>query len=695
MVLVLIGAALFSITDEPFALPFKAGLVLIFGGLIAFGLGLGFAGVMAKAKWKKSLGAVDLVLCAVVGVAVVLLAFQPRLFFFRPISPAEWREDLHFLTDTISHQHKDPFTVMSRQDFERDAQALDDRIGQLSESQIVMEMIKLVAMMQDGHSLLVPFVPFHMLPLQLYQFSDGLYITDASSEFAALVGCRVAKVGNAPIERVRRAMRPLVSASNESAVDEWIPMYYLVAEFLRDLGFTRDAGHVELVLERPADRAVFSAKVSAVPWYAYAYWYFRPLARWKFAVARYRNDLPVPLKNREDNYWFELQEPSRTLYLQFNTVRDKESESIAQFSERLNEFANTHPFDRCVIDLRDNDGGDNTLLEPLVRVIGENPNINRRNKLFTLIGRKTFSAAVNLTTELENRTATLLVGEPTMSGPNHFGDNRLFRLPHSRLVFFLSSARHRRSDPSDTRTAHFPDIPVPLTYADYVAGRDPVMEAVLNYVPRELPTVDMVGIDLRPLVGRYEWSFERALEITLAGRRGRAAVTDYLQTPLYPVSAKRFVTDIPGMELQVVKREHGAAMEVMCKTRGYEKLLRRLPDSVRTPFELLQAGEYDKAIQAYRAFHRQHPNDDLVSEGRLNGLGYQFLRSLRFKEAQAVFQLNTQLYPTSSNAFDSLAEAFEASGDTASAIDHYSKAAQLDSGNAHARTKLAKLEARN
>src|SRR5262249_46166889 len=159
----------------------------------------------------------------------------------RPISPAEWKEDLRFLSDTVTHHHKDAFAVMTRQDLDRDVQALDDKIGQLSESQIVMEMIKLVAKMEDGHSLLVPFVPFHLLPLQLYQFSDGLYITEAASAYAELVGCRIMQVSDTPIEDVRGALRPLVSASNESAVDEWLPMYYLVAEFLRDLGFTRDA----------------------------------------------------------------------------------------------------------------------------------------------------------------------------------------------------------------------------------------------------------------------------------------------------------------------------------------------------------------------------------------------------------------------------------------------------------------------
>src|SRR5262249_41791861 len=172
-------------------------------------------------------------------------------------------------------------------------------------------------------------------------------------------------------------------------------------------------------------------------------------------------------------------------------------------------------------------------------------------------------------------------------------------------------------------------------------------------------------------------------------------VTDYFETALYPISAAKFVTDIPGMEFQLVKHEKGTDMEVLCKMRGYQKLLRRLPAGVRTPFELLEAGEYDQAIEASRVFRRDHPDDDLISEDRLNGLGYQFLRNTRLKEALAVFRLNTQLYPNSSNAFDSFAEAFEAIGDMPSAIDYYRRAVQLDSKNTHARKKLAKLEARN
>jgi hypothetical protein len=216
----------------------------------------------------------------------------------------------------------------------------------------------------------------------------------------------------------------------------------------------------------------------------------------------------------------------------------------------------------------------------------------------------------------------------------------------------------------------------------------------LTYLPVQVRAAGVSDDSLRPLVGRYGWSFERALEVKASSRRGLLEVTDYFQTPVYPVSSTEFVTDIPGIRLRIVKQERGAATEIVHETRGYQKVLRRLPAGARTPLELLRAGPFDEAVEAYRNYRGQHPDEDAVSEGRLNRLGYQCLSSSRVEEALAWFRLNTQLYPNSSNAFDSLAEAFEAVGDAPSAVDHYQRAVQLDPGNTHARKRLAKLPAR-
>ncbi len=82
----------------------------------------------------------------------------------------------------------------------------------------------------------------------------------------------------------------------------------------------------------------------------------------------------------------------------------------------------------------------------------------------------------------------------------------------------------------------------------------------------------------------------------------------------------------------------------------------------------------------------------MVSESRLNDLGYQFLSNKRFKEAIMIFKLSTEFYPNSSNTFDSLGEAYAASDDTKLAIASYQKAVELDANNSNSRMRLKKLK---
>jgi Tfp pilus assembly protein PilF len=56
-----------------------------------------------------------------------------------------------------------------------------------------------------------------------------------------------------------------------------------------------------------------------------------------------------------------------------------------------------------------------------------------------------------------------------------------------------------------------------------------------------------------------------------------------------------------------------------------------------------------------------------------------------------VFTLTTEEYPSSSNAFDSLAEAYQVSGDAKAAKATYEKALALDPTNEHSRTALMQL----
>lgn len=67
----------------------------------------------------------------------------------------------------------------------------------------------------------------------------------------------------------------------------------------------------------------------------------------------------------------------------------------------------------------------------------------------------------------------------------------------------------------------------------------------------------------------------------------------------------------------------------------------------------------------------------LPSEVLINNVGYALLRAGRNLEAIDAFKRNTELYPSSANVYDSLAEAYERSGQKRHAVDNYEKAFKL------------------
>ena len=72
-----------------------------------------------------------------------------------------------------------------------------------------------------------------------------------------------------------------------------------------------------------------------------------------------------------------------------------------------------------------------------------------------------------------------LVGEAPGGGLNIYGDVEVVTLPASKIVVLISDRYHERA-PGDTRLALTPDVPVEVSWADYLAGRDPVLEAALT-----------------------------------------------------------------------------------------------------------------------------------------------------------------------------------------------------------------------
>jgi hypothetical protein len=193
---------------------------------------------------------------------------------------------------------------------------------------------------------------------------------------------------------------------------------------------------------------------------------------------------PLYVQHMDKAQWFEFLADRKTVYFQFNGVRNDPAESLAAFADRLTKFIDANDVERLVIDMRWNNGGNTALSPPLLLDIISNRKINQRGRLFVIIGRRTFSAAQNTATYFERFTKATFVGEPTGSSPNFVGEEVPITLPFSKVMANVSHLFWQSSWPQDQRVWLAPQIYVPPTFADFSAGRDGALEAILKLQSR-------------------------------------------------------------------------------------------------------------------------------------------------------------------------------------------------------------------
>jgi len=108
-------------------------------------------------------------------------------------------------------------------------------------------------------------------------------------------------------------------------------------------------------------------------------------------------------------------------------------------------------------------------------------------------------------------------------------------------------------------------------------------------------------------------------------------------------------------------------------------------------YRIIHASGIQKGLQQYKVLERGNEYD--LGESELNSLGYQLLYGDRnARGAIDIFKLNSTKHPLSSNAFDSLGEAYQVNGERRRAIVSYEIAVTLDPLNGHAKEMLKKLQ---
>ena len=385
-----------------------------------------------------------------------------------------WRYDLALLARELKRRHYAPFKKTSETEFDALVKKLHEEIPRLKDEQIQVGLMKLARLMGDAHTYLRPTYAqppdVRAVPIQLYLFTEGVFIIRAAPKYADLVGRQVLRVGGRSIEQVLDALDPVISQDNGMGPKLIGPMMLSSTRTLFGLGLISDPDKMKMTVRDPQGQTR-TVTLNEDGGEAKADWPSARRGAW----------LPEPLYLKSEvNYWFEYLPDTKMVYFQFNRVAN-DGEPLRQFCERLFRFINEHDVERFVIDLRWNGGGNNLLNQPLLHGLIRSGKVNQRGKLFVIIGRNTASAAMSVAAEIERHTDAIFVGEPTGSSPNFVGQEVGLRLPYSGMRGSISDLYWQNSRAMDFRIWIAPELYAPPSFAYFRANRDPALEAILDY----------------------------------------------------------------------------------------------------------------------------------------------------------------------------------------------------------------------
>jgi hypothetical protein len=393
--------------------------------------------------------------------------------------------DLDYLVERLKAIHPNPFLDEGEAAFMARVANIREDVGSMTDAGFLVAVMDLMGHRDhDGHSGAWAMAQqnglLHAWPIWLWEFPDGLRVVAAREPYTELIGARLTMVGGASVEDAMATVESLVPRDNPSTLRGNLPIYLTLPEVVEALGLVQP-GDPGLTLQL-LDGSTREVTPEPMPLAAFRDWIFGEYGgRYPEALPP-RDDGPLYQRHHDLAFWSEAIKAPAGFYVGYNEVqRTSGTQTIGDLASAVTTAAAADPARQIVIDLRNNGGGDNNTYGPLRQAV-ETIAHDTPGRVSLITGRATFSAAGNFVTDLmvgKEKAGIRLVGESPGGGLDIYGDVRVVTLPASKIVVLISTRYHERA-PGDPRLALTPDVPVEVSWADYVAGRDPVLDAALK-----------------------------------------------------------------------------------------------------------------------------------------------------------------------------------------------------------------------
>jgi hypothetical protein len=360
-----------------------------------------------------------------------------------------------------------------------------------------LEAARIAALSNNGHSALLPpqWASRHpRSPVHLGLFADGLYVIAAPPEHRALLGRPVTAINGQPWELVRR-IYARYQGGEQAFRDQWVTLFMETPALLVGAGFGTSPDHLRLTTQDARGRrhtVSILARLDPPRGEAAATGTPMLLDAAQMLPAERR---PLYLREPEEPFRIAFPDGQDLAFVQLKATRGLGADTF--LADALVQLQARRPRD-IVVDLRFNLGGDLNLARDFMRAL---PGI-ATGRVYAITSGRTFSAAISSLGYLRQAAGArlVIVGEPIGDRLEFWAEGNLITLPGLGAAMLYAEERHNymtgcpeedchgsiRRHPIQVQSLQ-PDLSAPLRFADFAAGRDPAMEAILADIARSRP----------------------------------------------------------------------------------------------------------------------------------------------------------------------------------------------------------------
>ncbi|MEP0176472.1 MAG: hypothetical protein ABJH28_07000 [Paraglaciecola sp.] len=461
------------------------------------------------------------------------------------LSRKKWLEDLATLDQIIRSRHVNPFWLNNETGYEELYRKTENHIQQsnaLDPMLINAHFESLVAYIGDGHSYIAGKPKrFGRLPLRLRWFGRDLVVLRAPQSDLEILGATIERVNGVALSDAIETIKPYIPIANASSLRARSEYALTYAGILYAAGLS-DAKTSALFTFKLSNGQRVNKTISIIS--------NSNASPNKWFQPKQTNSL---LSESDGNSnWIQLID-KQYLYVRYGMVHEHAPGAIATLASEIVQLNTKHRLEKIIVDVRDNEGGNSYLNSVLLNTLSQDENINKRGKLFLLVNRHTFSAAINFSGALEWQTAAIIVGEAPGDRPifaGEAGPQALYELPHSKLLLNLSFSEWVSTAAWDSRHEINVDFKIASSFEDYSQGRDQELTFIFeNDFDKAETTVNKEVV--QRWLGHYQLDDFSAMSISWDEDWGFfAEIPGTLYSRLYCDGYSVCQTDIHGMTLE-------------------------------------------------------------------------------------------------------------------------------------------------